>query len=133
MNDLYDAYKEEAFRLLMNGDMLLNAVSKHIGALRSPFCPAVRIDAINQNHHRTCDNFVCTIAGACRVLEDRRSQLSHYEEQARVRRQRRWIVRKLKDYGLTLQSAKTLVSAQNGTVYFSYHLIVKMESHLVDS
>lgn len=133
----YDEYKEEALRLLMNETMLVNTVRQYIGSLRASFAPAVKIEGINENHYRTWEKFVITIAGSCGVIEDtdwsKRPLQTHQMEVARARRQRRWAVRKLRDFGDTLGSAVTRVSSCNGTVYFSYHLIIKMDSHLVDS
>lgn len=129
----YDEYKEEALRLLMNESMLVDAVRKHIGTLRATFCPAVKIQGLNESHYRTWEKFVITIAGSCSVLDDRQVSYGHYQEIERNRRQRRWVVRKLKEYGEVLQSAKTCVTSHTETVYFSYHLIIPMNSHLVDS
>jgi hypothetical protein len=126
----YDEYKEEALRLLLNEDMLVQSVRHHIGSLRTKFLPALKIEGINENHYRTWEKFVITIAGSCSVLEDHISTGPHHEEVKRARRQRRWAVRKLRDFGDILGSATTRVSSNHGTVYFSYHLIVPMDSHI---
>lgn len=133
MSATYDEYKEEALRFLMNEEMLVASVRQHIGRLRAPFLPALKIDMLNENHYRTLEKFVITIAGSCNVLEDNISFGSHHETVRRERRQRRWAVRKLRDLGEVLGSARTLVSSNHGTVYFSYHLIIKMDSHIADS
>jgi hypothetical protein len=132
MSDLYDVYKEEAIRLLTDENTLVNSVRQHIGTLRATFCPAVQIEAINQRNYRTWEKFVITIAGTCNILDDHRSTLAHYEECERNRRQRRWVVRKLKDYGKSIGADSTCVSTNHGSVYFSYHLIIEHASHLTE-
>jgi hypothetical protein len=121
----YDEYKEEALRLLMNETMLMDSVRKHINGLRASFVPAVKIEGINENHYRTWEKFVITIAGCCNIIQD-----VPFTPDPIARRQRHWVVRKLRDFGDVLESATTRVSSRSGTVYFSYHLIIKMDSHI---
>jgi hypothetical protein len=128
MSDLYDVYKEEALRLLMNEKMLVDSVRHHIGSLRASFVPAVKIDAITTNHYRTWERFVITIAGSCSVIQN-----TPFTQDQIARRQRHWVVCKLRDFGGILGCATTRVASRSGTVYFSYHMVVKMDSHLADS
>jgi hypothetical protein len=132
MSATYDEYKEEALRFLMNEHMLVASVRQHIGNLRAPFLPALKIDLLNENHYRTHDKFVITISGSCNIIDSVAAFGPHHEMVNHARRQRRWAVRKLRDFGNILDAATTRVSSRNGTVYFSYHLTIKMDSHIAD-
>jgi hypothetical protein len=134
MSAVYDAYKEEVFRLTCTAEGVKKAIERHVRSLHTSFLPGARIEMINENHYQTREKLVMTVAGSIHILEDMdfkmRNCCTREMEKDRHRRQLRWIVRQMKDYGQTLGAHPNQVSTCNGTVYFSYHVVVKQESHL---
>ena len=131
-----DVYKEEAFRLLVSQEQIESAARKFIFNLRGKFVPAVKIEIMNINSYRSHDRFAATLAGEVYVVEDqdwsKRPIQTHQMQVTRQRLQRRWLVRKMREYGELIGANPNQVSSSNGHVRFSYHVVVKQESFLTD-
>jgi hypothetical protein len=130
MSATYDEYKEEACRLLITPEFVQANIKRHIAALKSPY-PMVgcaECYTLNENHYEIPAKLVMTVAGSAGCMYNRPMLRTDS-----VRGHNRWLVRKLKEFGPILGSCRTLVTTRKGTVYFSYHLIVKQESHITDS
>jgi hypothetical protein len=129
MSAVYDAHKAEAWRILATPELVKALIKDRVGKLKCPY-PMVgcaKCDTINENHYKTPEKLVMTVAGHCTLVYN--SPMSTREQH---QGHNRWLVRKLKELGRDIESACTRVSTCNGSVYFSYHLIIKQDSHLVD-
>lgn len=129
MSDLYDVYKEEACRILITPDLVKDNIRRYIDqVLRCPYpiVGAAKCETLNESHYKTEEKMAMTVAGHAVLVYNtpmgtKQQHLNH----------NRWLVRKLKEFGKSLGSCHTLVSTCNGTVYFSYHIVVHQASHLV--
>lgn len=131
MSDPYDAYKEEALRILYGPKLIYDNVWRFVNGLRfDDLVPGVKA-CMNENHYERHDRMAITVAGHVNVVDNQ----AWYGRQLdiRTRLQNRWLVRKLKHYGQIIGANPIRVSTLNGTVYFSYHVAVDQVSHLVDS
>jgi hypothetical protein len=130
MSATYDAYKAEAWRILATPNRVVELIKRHVESLKCPYqeIGATRCPTINENHYQTREKLVMTVAGHADLV---------YNVPLIVTSQKhvnhnRWLVRKLKEYGSDIDSACTRVSTCNGSVYFSYHLIIHQDSYLLE-
>lgn len=130
MSAIYDVYKEEVCRLLITPELVQENVKRYIRALKCPYpmVGAAECYSINENHYETPAKLAITVAGSAGLFYNTPMSTKEQNEG-----HNRWLVRKLKEFGPTLGACRTLITTRKGTVYFSYHVIVKQDSHLLES
>lgn len=130
MSSACDTYKEEAIRYLWTPELIHAIIQRRVSALCGTFVPGVQA-TVNEGHYATRDRLAITVAGSVEVVEDRPWRADDPTWDDRKRRQNRWVCRKLREYGEFLEADPVRVSTCNGTVYFSYHIVVEQVSRLV--